>query len=70
MKKDLLHGSTVCFISDFIQTSFESILSAVHYSEHADFSKHETRGEQIHGVRSPGGKKICTVMPDICGSSV
>jgi cyanate permease len=35
------------FLSDFIQTSFESILSVVHYTGHVDFSKHETRGEQI-----------------------
>ena len=57
MKIDLLHGSTVCFLSDFVQTSFESILSVVHYSGHADFSKHETRGEKIPVASSQGRKK-------------
>ena len=69
MKKDLLHDSTVCFLSDFIQANFDSILSVVHSSGHADFSKHETRGEKspVSGRQS---EKFYTVMPDFCGSSV
>jgi len=32
------------FLSDFIQTSFESILSVVHYSENADFFQNTRPG--------------------------
>jgi hypothetical protein len=68
MQKDLFHGDSGCFLSDFIKTRFESILSVVRYSGHADFSEHETWGEQIPVAWSPGRKKNCTVVAVIWGS--